>query len=91
MNNQPRRYQYVNRWVMTHVAPSGDRTLSDPMQGRYTYETPEAVQERISAVIKNSSKDSLRQVYGEQALETFEPREVKCYAGGHDPTTRWFD
>ena len=88
MNNQP---EYVNRWVMTHVNRSGMRQLSEPMQGRYTFRTQEVVQARIEQMIDNTSEKTLRQTYGEQALDTFEPREVKCYAGHHDPTTMWFD
>ncbi len=61
------------------------------MQGRFTCDSKEEVQEKIDSMIKNSSEATLRQVFGEQALDTFEPREVDCYAGHHDPTTMWFD
>lgn len=78
------------RYVVTHINHNGERTLSHSAQGRLTYETAAEAQAWIHAAILATSDETLRQIYGPQALGTFEVREVPCYPGHFDPVTSWF-
>lgn len=77
----------VIRFVITHVNREGMRTLTEGVQGRYTYATREEAQERLEA---------FRPSYAAQPeigvpAETMEVRPVACWPGHFDPKTCWFD
>lgn len=86
-----RKFETVRRWVPTCINRDGVRTLIGPAQGRYTYATREEAQSYCEAVSSVNSHDAIAQVWGQQALGTFEPREVECYAGHFDPTRIYFE
>lgn len=79
----------VTRYVPTYVNKEGVRTLMRPMQGRDTFETPEAAQAWLDAVVSNTSADRIREVFG--ANPQFEVRPCPCWPGHFDPKTIYFD
>ena len=81
----------VTRFVVTHINPAGERVLTLPRQGRYTYVTPEEAQRVMAAILNvGANGNDIPGVYGAQAVGTFEVRPVPCYPGHFDPKTRWF-
>lgn len=78
-----------NRYVPTHVNRDHMRTLSRPNQGRNHFDDRAAAQKWIDAVMENTSVETIKQVYGEQAVGTFEVRAVECYDHG-DAVGRYF-
>lgn len=86
--------QTVTRFVITHVQADGRRTLSEPMQGRCTYETAAVAEIQRAAMLANNSAERLREVFGEQFIETVAVRPVACYVMRDgalgDPKTCWF-
>lgn len=82
----------VTRYVVTHVNREGMRTLSAPAsQGRFTYATHEEAETALGNITGNNSANTLAQVFGPQALGTFEVRPCPCYPGHFDPMNVWFD
>jgi hypothetical protein len=79
----------VTRYVPTYVNKRGERTLMRPTQGRYTFETAEAAQAWISAVIANNDADIISQIWGDKA--NFAVRPCACWPGHFDPKGVWFD
>lgn len=76
------------RFVITHVdKKTGMRTLAEPMQGRCTYETKEKAQTTLDAILQNTPRERLEQMFG----MPLEVREVPCWPGHFDPMTCWFD
>jgi hypothetical protein len=78
----------VTRYVATYVNKDGMRTLMQPAQGRNTYEKPEEAQAWLDAVIKNTSADTIRQIWGDNPR--FEVRPCECWPGHFDPKGVWF-
>jgi hypothetical protein len=79
----------VTRYVPTFVGKDGLRTLMQPAQGRNTYATAFEAQTWIEEVLKNTSQDTIRQLYGESP--DFEVRACQCHAGHFDPVGVYFD
>lgn len=76
-------FKTVKRWVLTHLDKFGDRVVMSPVQGRYTYETREEAQVRLDNMLKNTSGDTLLQVFGKKP--DFRVDCVSCWAGHFDP------
>lgn len=72
-----------NRYVLTRLNDDGQRTLAEPMQGRFTYATYGLAKERL-----DSLKSSMEEKLGFKEIEV---RMVECYQGHNDPKTCWFD
>jgi hypothetical protein len=74
------------RFVITGKNADGLRTLSEPRQRRYTYDTHEQAQEKLNAIHEVNDADKVKMCMGTE----LEVRPVECYVGG-DPATCWFD
>lgn len=83
------REQAVIRYAGTYVNKKGMRTLMQPAQGRFTYETVVEAQAWVDAVTTNNSADRIREVWGDNPR--FEVRPCKCWPGHFDPIGVWFD
>ena len=81
----------VMRWVLTFINVDGQRTLALPRQGEYTKATKAEIDTQIASWLKNTSMDTLKQVFGEKGPASFEARECPCYPVHFDPTNCWFD
>lgn len=87
----PEDISSVIRFVVTHIDRNGERTLTNARQGRYTFSSREECQKAVVAISKNNPKDKISQIFGEQAVGTFECKPVQCYSAlNHDPKTCWF-
>jgi len=86
MNDKPAS---VTRYVATYVNAHGERVLMRPAQGRNTFDGPMAAQEWLEAVTQNNSRDTIRQIWGDDPQ--FEIRPCPCWPGHFDPQTRYFD
>ena len=85
--NLERTVNKMKRYVVTHINKDGMRTLAQPMQGRYTYETPDEAQSVMTALLTGNSMETIRELYG----LPFEVRSVEVWPGHFDPKTCWFD
>ena len=83
--------QYVIRYVITFIDAEGNRRMTSPMQGRNTFETARAAQERLDAITnpKTNTKHVLAQCYGDVSKVAVRP--CKCYANHFDPMQYYFD
>lgn len=70
------------RHVITFKNASGQRQLMGPNQGRHFSRTREAAELKLKNLLDNTSENSLIQIFGPQALNTFEVRECECYESG---------
>lgn len=77
----------VIRYVVTHIGRHGMRTLAEPAQGRFTYETAERAQQLLDAIMQNNSQDRLKSLYG----LPLEVRPCKCWPVHFDPMGVYFD
>ena len=85
----------IIRYVVTHINREGDRVMSAPArQSRYTHASEAEARQEIQGMLANSSRDTLIQVFGEQAMDTFEVRAVPCWRMKDgtlgDPKTSYF-
>ncbi len=83
-----RRTVTVTRYVVTHVATDGMRTLTFPCQGRYTHSTAAEAQASLDLF---NGPGGLAKVLTPDQLATLAVRAVECYAGHYDPTRVYFD
>lgn len=74
------------RFVITGKNADGLRTLSEPRQRRYTYDTQDIAEQRLKDIHEANNSDTVAYCMGTE----LEVRPVECYAGG-DPATCWFD
>jgi len=81
----------VTRFVVTFINRNGMRTILGPVQGRNTFATRSEAADWVAAIVGGNASYRLAEIYGAQAVGSFEPRAVACYPGHHDPTTVWFD
>ena len=77
-------------FALTHVNRDNMRTLSRSNQGRNHFDTKEQADKWLAGFLENNSQDSIIQVFGKQALGTFEIHPVECYMHG-DAVGVWFD
>jgi hypothetical protein len=76
----------VTRYVVTHLNKDRERTLFDPQQGQYTFDTYEGAQRRIYALTTNN--DLSRFVPFPDSLQV---RPCECWPVHFDPKGIWFD
>lgn len=81
----------VIRYVVTCMGRDGMRVLAQDCQGRYTYATLGEAADMAAAISGNNSRDNLAQVFGEQAIGTFEARACRCWPVHFDPKGIYFD
>lgn len=86
---EKRQFKTVTRYCVTHLDREGRRALSYPAQGRYSFATEKEAADLATAISGNNSVSNIVQVFGPQALGTFEARPVECYAGHFDPVSIW--
>ena len=81
----------VHRWVISKLDRDGIRMLAEAQQGRWTYETREAAQERLNAITNsaNNSPDTLRYVYGD--VREMRVAMVPCWPRHFDPVSVFVD
>ena len=78
------------RYAVTHVNRDNMRTLTGRNVSHNHFDTTEAAREYIAEMLKNNTPALLADVYGPQALGTFEVRPVECYMHG-DAIGIYFD
>lgn len=78
-------------FAVTHVGRDGLRVLSRTAQGRDMFQSREAAEVWMREVLENTPPDTIRQVWGPNALGTFEVRECECWDGHGDPRGIYFD
>lgn len=76
-------------YAVTHVNKDGMRTLTYANQGRNHCDKREDAERKLAALVQNTTVDRLEQIFGNQALGTFDVREVDCYDHG-DAKSIWF-
>ncbi len=74
------------RFVITGKNTQGLRTLAEPRQRRYTYDTAELAQEKLNYIHTNNNPNTVKYCMGTE----LEVKPVECFKGG-DPVTCWFD
>lgn len=77
---------YETRFVITGINADGLRTLSEPRQGRYTYDMQEIAEDWLQLIKEVNDAHTIESCMGKE----LEVRPVECYPGG-DPVTCWFD
>lgn len=80
----------MTKYAITHINRDGVRQLSWANQGRLHLDRHEDAERKLVDWIKHNSPDTLRQVFGPQALGTFEIRPMDCYDHG-DAKGIYFD
>ena len=78
---------YVVRWVVTHQAADGLRTLTRAAQGRCTFDDAQSAYNWMQAALANRREEDFPGV----APESFEVRPCRCWPDGHDPLGIYFD
>ena len=78
------------RYVITHINRDGMRALSLPNQGQHHFDEKEAADAWLKSFNQNNSESTLVQLFGRQALGTFEVRPCQCYDHG-DAVGIYFD
>jgi hypothetical protein len=56
-----------------------------PRQGRFTYQTKKEAETRCGELYKNSSKSTLKQVFGTDKASDYSVAKIRCYPGHFDP------
>ena len=68
------------RFAVTKIDKSGLRVLAFANQGRNHFDTQEAAEEYLRAVLSNNSKDTLASIYGDSSK--MKVLAVECYDHG---------
>lgn len=77
-------------FALTHINTDGMRTLTRSNQGQNHFATKPEANNYLAQFIQNNSVDTLEQVFGNQALGTFQIWPVDCYDHG-DAVGIFFD
>ena len=75
-------------FAITNIKPDGSRGLALANQGRHHFETKEAAEEFLKAILTNNSQDTLKSVYGDISKMRVDP--IECYWHG-DAKRVYFD
>ena len=75
----------VIRYVLSRINKDGLRVMVYAQQGRHTYATRDEAQKHLDDFLKNNTQERLIEVFGEQAVGTFEVSAIECYSGHFDP------
>jgi hypothetical protein len=70
------------RYAITHLGRDGLRKLTFANQGRNHYDDHAEAARRLAGFIQNNPVETLRDIYGDQAIGTFEVTPVECYDHG---------
>jgi hypothetical protein len=70
------------RFAITHVGRDGLRVLTFANQGRNHYDHRPDAERMLAGFLQNNTAQTLRDIYDEQALGTFEVTPVECYDHG---------
>ncbi len=70
------------RYAITHIGRDGLRKLTFANQGRNHYDDPAGAARRLAGFIQSNPVETLRDIYGDQAIGTFEVTPVECYDHG---------
>lgn len=73
------------RYVISHINKDGMRRMTFSIQGINTVGSIEEAQQRLQEFLAGNTTENLIQIYGSQALGTFEVSAVDCYEGHNDP------
>lgn len=70
------------RYAITHIGRDGLRKLTFANQGRNHYDDQAEAARRLAGFIQNNPVETLQDIYGDQAISTFEVTPVECYDHG---------
>lgn len=70
------------RYAITHVGRDGLRVLTFANQGRNHFDDQADGARRLASFLESNPKQTLGDIYGDQALGTFEVTPVECYDHG---------
>lgn len=73
------------RYVISHINKDGLRQMTAAIQGINTVGSKEEAQKRLTEFNANNTPENLTQIFGSQALGTFEVSAIECYEGHNDP------
>ncbi len=73
------------RYVISHINKDGMRQMTAAIQGINTVGSKEEAQQRLAEFNANNTPENLTQIFGSQALGTFEVSAIECYEGHNDP------
>ena len=74
------------RNAVTHIGLDGLRKLTFANQGRNHYDDQTDAVRRLASFLESNPEQTLRDIYGDQAVGTFEVTPVECY--NHGDATR---
>jgi len=80
----------MQRFAITYLAKNKMRKLVHPNQGRYFSDTEEDANKQLETMLRSNTQAQFADVFGEQAVGTFEVRPVECYDSG-DAKSIYFD
>jgi hypothetical protein len=69
------------RFVLSRMDKDGVRIMVATVQGRNTYATRSEAEIHLKSFLENNPPD----IFGKQAIGTFEVSAVRCYPGHNDP------
>ena len=72
----------TQRWALTHVGEDGLRKLTFANQGRNHFDTQQAAETRLRAVLHNNEPGRLVQIYGRDFLSSVRVDQIECYGHG---------
>jgi len=75
----------VIRYVLSRIDKDGLRVMVYAQQGRYTYATKDEAKILLKLFLENNTQERLIEVFGRQAVGTFEVSAIECYPGHFDP------
>jgi hypothetical protein len=72
----------MKKFVITHINRDGIRQLTGANQGHRFSDSKEYADKSLKDLIENNSDKKITEVFGSQAVGTFEVRETECYSTG---------
>lgn len=73
----------ATKYAITYLNKDGMRQLLGPNQGYRFLDSPEAAESRLKTTLESNTEKLLSEVYGPQAIGTFEVRPVETYGEGN--------
>jgi hypothetical protein len=73
------------RYVLSHINKDGMRVMTSAIQGRHTFGSTVEAEQHLQGFNANNTPENLTQIFGSQALGTFEVSAIECYEGHNDP------
>jgi hypothetical protein len=72
----------TTRFVVTHINKQGQRVLTRPNQARAHFDKRSKANRWLIDFDMNNAESDIIQVFGKQAIGTFEVTEAECYDNG---------